>query len=146
MRANALSPLSGDANAFRAEPRIGDASYGLMQILYGTAQKLGYIGDPDGLYDPATNIHWAVMLMAENRARYGNDFSRNYSAYNSGNPDKYKTSVQVAQNVARALQNLAGHSACLHEQALKFRTISHEATFSSEVRKDVDCGQSTLKS
>jgi hypothetical protein len=44
-----------DPNAYRAEPQIGDASRGLMQLLYGTAQALGFAGEPDDLYDPTTN-------------------------------------------------------------------------------------------
>ncbi len=42
--------------AYRAEPQINDASYGLMQVLYSTARDRGYDGPPEGLYDPLTNI------------------------------------------------------------------------------------------
>ncbi|WP_168185872.1 lytic transglycosylase domain-containing protein [Magnetospirillum sp. ME-1] len=42
--------------AYRAEPQINDASYGLMQILSRTAADRGYDGPPEGLYDPETNI------------------------------------------------------------------------------------------
>lgn len=102
-----LTESSGNANAYRAEPQIRDASYGLMQLLERTAKGLGYAGTPDGLYDPQTNIHYGVKLLAQLRARNGDDFARVYSAYNSGDPNKYKVSSQVAKNVNRALQNLS---------------------------------------
>lgn len=43
-------------NAYRAEPQINDASYGLMQVLGSTAADRGYDGPPEGLFDPETNI------------------------------------------------------------------------------------------
>lgn len=49
-----------DPSAYRAEPKLNDASRGLMQILYRSAQDRGYGGAPDGLYDPATNILFGV--------------------------------------------------------------------------------------
>lgn len=97
---------SFNANAFRSEPAINDASYGLMQLLYKTAQGLGYTGQPNGLFDPDINIGLGTKLIAQLRDRYGNDIQRIYSAYNSGNPDKYLTSSEVANNVKRLLANL----------------------------------------
>ena len=97
---------SWNPDAFRAEPRINDASYGLMQLLYRTAKGLGYTGTKDGLYDPATNIDLGTKLLGNLRQRLGDDFQRVYSAYNSGNPDLWTTSKEVAANVARAVQYL----------------------------------------
>jgi len=97
---------SWNPQAYRAEPRINDASYGLMQLLYRTARGLGYTGQPDGLYDPETNINLGARLLGELRRKHGDDFRRVYSAYNSGNPDLWETSTQVAANVARAVSNL----------------------------------------
>lgn len=94
------------AQAFRSEPRISDASYGLMQLLYRTAKGLGYTGMPEGLYDPFVNIDLGTKLLGQLRALYGDDFQRVYSAYNSGSPDLWQTSSQVAANVARAVQSL----------------------------------------
>jgi soluble lytic murein transglycosylase-like protein len=90
--------------AYRAEPRIGDASYGLMQLLSQTARGLGWSGDDaDELFDPVLNIELGTKLLADLRARYGADFRRIYSAYNSGRPDLWETSSQVRHNVDRAL-------------------------------------------
>jgi soluble lytic murein transglycosylase-like protein len=81
----------------------GGGAFGLMQVLYSTAVGLGYEGDPEGLYDPETNIDLGVKLMAQIIQRTGSDFSAMYSAYNSGSATKYLSSTQVAANVNRAL-------------------------------------------
>lgn len=106
VRAVIETESSWQPSAYRAEPQINDASYGLMQLLYRTASGLGYTGDPAGLYDPATNIDLGTKLLGQLRRSYGDDFARVYSAYNSGKPDAYLTSTQVGANVARALGNL----------------------------------------
>ncbi len=98
---------SFNPNAFRAEPRINDASYGLMQLLYKTAKGLGYTGEPEGLYDPETNIDLGAKLLGQLRAKFGDDFRKVYSAYNSGSSTLWQTSSQVAANVARAVENLS---------------------------------------
>lgn len=95
--------------AYRAEPQINDASYGLMQLLHKTARGLGYTGAVNGLYDVDTNIRLGTQLLAELTGRFGDDFRRVYSAYNSGNPDKWETSTQVRTNVERALRNLESY-------------------------------------
>jgi soluble lytic murein transglycosylase-like protein len=89
--------------AYRYEAKIKDASYGLMQLLSKTAYNLGYTGTVEGLYDPYTNIMLGTKLLAENRDRFGDDFTRVYSAYNSGNPDAYQTSTEVYNHVQKAV-------------------------------------------
>lgn len=103
IKAVIMQESSGNPNAYRAEPQINDASYGLMQILLRTARNLGYEGESDGLYDPDTNINLGTKLLAELRQSYGDDIQRVYSAYNSGKPDAYKTSNQVASNVQKVI-------------------------------------------
>lgn len=97
---------SFNPNAYRAEPQINDASYGLMQLLYKTAQGLGYVGDPNGLFDPDTNIMLGTKLLGQLRVKYGDDVNAIYSAYNSGSPTKYLTSSQVNTNVSHFIKNL----------------------------------------
>lgn len=73
--------------AFRAEPKIGDASYGLMQLLYKTARALGFTGVAADLYDPTVNIRLGTRYLADN---VRTALSRGYkvdsaiSAYNAG--------------------------------------------------------------
>jgi soluble lytic murein transglycosylase-like protein len=94
------------STAYRAEPKINDGSYGLMQVLMRTARSLGYTGDSAGLYDPQTNIGLGAKLLAENIQRFGMDFNAVYSAYNSGSPTAYKTNATVTAHVNRAVTYL----------------------------------------
>jgi soluble lytic murein transglycosylase-like protein len=98
---------NGNPQAYRYEAKLNDASYGLMQLLFATAQGLGYEGAPAGLYDPHTNIMLGSQLLGQLRARIGDDFARVYSAYNSGQADLYLTSATVGANVERALNWLS---------------------------------------
>ena len=74
-------------SAYRAEPQIGDASYGLMQLLYGTAKLLGYTGATSGLYDPTTNIRLGTRFLADlikTADKRGYSVDSAISAYNAG--------------------------------------------------------------
>lgn len=97
-------------------PNVHNAGdgYGLMQVLLSTARGLGYDGPAEGLFDPRVNIELGTQLLGQLRAAYGDSFERVYSAYNSGRPDLYLTSRQVANNVNRALaavERYAGEAA-----------------------------------
>lgn len=96
-----MTESSGQQYAYRDEPQIHDGSYGLMQLLERTARGLGFNGDTDELFDPVVNIDLGTRLLSDLRSRYVT-FERVYSAYNSGSPDRYQTSTQVAANVQRA--------------------------------------------
>lgn len=96
-----------DPRAYRAEPQIHDASYGLMQILGRTAAGLGFTGPIEELYDPATNISLGTMLLSQLRDRWGDDFASVYSAYNSGSGTSYLSNSSVAAHVERAERYLA---------------------------------------
>jgi soluble lytic murein transglycosylase-like protein len=69
--------------AIRQEPQIQDASYGLTQILLGTARGLGYTGDAQGLFDPETNVQYGLLYLRQMLDRFG-DLSLALSAYNGG--------------------------------------------------------------
>lgn len=75
---------SWNPQAFRAEPQIGDASRGLMQILYRTAQGMGYGGTPEELFDPAVNITYGTRYLADRVGTFG--YPAGISAYNAGRP------------------------------------------------------------
>lgn len=108
IRAVIETESSWNPNAYRWEQKINDASYGLMQILGKTAIGLGFDGDVyHDLYDPAVNIDLGTRDLAQLIRAYGNDFRRVISAYNSGQPDLWETSDQVAGHVAKAVANLA---------------------------------------
>ncbi len=79
-------------NATRQEPAVycaatgqtGDASYGLMQVLYCTALGLGYTGSPLGLLDPDTNVQLGMQLLGALLATHDQDEAAAASAYNGG--------------------------------------------------------------
>ncbi len=54
---------SNNPDAYRYERALNDASIGLMQILYGTAQDRGYVQGPAGLFDPQTNIRYGMRQL-----------------------------------------------------------------------------------
>ncbi len=79
----------GNTYAIRQEPRIHDASYGLGQLLYGTARGIGYRGKPEGLFDPAVNIDLIARYHKRNFDRYQELNSTQLTvAYNTGSPYK----------------------------------------------------------
>ena len=79
----------GNPKAIRHEPRINDASYGLGQLLYGTAKGLGYRGSAEGLFDPETNIKLIARYHRRNLDKHGHLTGEQLTvAYNTGSPKK----------------------------------------------------------
>lgn len=75
----------GDPRAYRAEPQIADASYGLAQLLSSTARALGWRGtDPAELYAPAVNLPLAARYLADLLRQTGGDLAKAASGYNAG--------------------------------------------------------------
>jgi len=88
----------GNPEAIRHEPAINDASYGLGQILYGTAVLMGYEGTPQQLKDPAVNIDMIARYHRYNLDTYGDlDVAHIATAYNAGNPYSTPTYGHVAK-------------------------------------------------
>lgn len=74
-----------NAKAYREEPAIGDASRGLMQILFRTAKAVGYTGPENGLYDPETNVRYGAKFLRDQIRAKNGDVWAGVSAYNNGN-------------------------------------------------------------
>lgn len=70
-------------NAVRPEPLIGDASYGLMQVLLRTARLYDGGITPDQLLDPPTNITIGTTHLSGLLGRYFS-ISDAVAAYNAG--------------------------------------------------------------
>jgi soluble lytic murein transglycosylase-like protein len=121
-------------NAYREEPQINDASRGLMQVLERTARALGYQGTADGLFDPATSVDLGTKLLAENIQRFGKDFQRVYSAYNSGSATAYLSNSTVKAHVDRAVSYLRAVEAGL-EQASTTGETPDTLTYEDETEK-----------
>lgn len=75
---------SWNVGALRSEPQIGDASYGLMQLLLRTAQGMRPGTTPSDLFDPAVNIDLGTRYLAGQLGQYG--YPAGVSAYNAGHP------------------------------------------------------------
>ncbi len=58
--------------------------YGLMQILPQTARTMGYQGDPEGLYDAATNLEYGVKYLRGAWLVAGRDRDRAVMWYRRG--------------------------------------------------------------
>jgi len=89
--ATIMSESTGDAKAVRYEPSINDSSYGLGQILYGTAKTMGFNGAPSELYNPTVNIDLIGKYHRRNLDVYGEKLTLDQiaTAYNAGNPYAY---------------------------------------------------------
>lgn len=70
--------------ALRAEPHIGDASYGLCQVLLGTARLFEPAVTPSDLFIPAVNIRIGAAFLRDKVRQYG--VEDGVSAYNAGRP------------------------------------------------------------
>lgn len=73
----------GDPDAFRVEPAVADASFGLMQLLLGTARGLGFATAPKFLFDPPVNVELGTRLLAVNTKQHGSPWLA-LIAYNGG--------------------------------------------------------------
>lgn len=65
------------------EKVLQKCSFGLMQIMGGTARFLNYIGPLVGLFDPETNIHLGCKFFAQLAHEYTN-VNDQIAAYNAG--------------------------------------------------------------
>jgi soluble lytic murein transglycosylase-like protein len=82
---------SFNPRAYRNEPRIHDASYGLMQTLYrNTAQAQGFTGSATDLFRPSVSVTWGVKdldtVWEYLNAHFGREPSMDEvaAAYNAG--------------------------------------------------------------
>ena len=69
--------------AYRYEPALQEASYGLCQTLYSTARGLGFTGKPEELFDPRTSLTYGARYLARQLAAFGTP-GLAAAAYNAG--------------------------------------------------------------
>ncbi len=74
----------GNPRAYRAEPKLGDASYGLMQLLCSTARDLGLRGECERLFNPALNLHFGAQYLAWLKGNGAPTWELAVAAYNCG--------------------------------------------------------------
>lgn len=78
-------------------------SYGKMQVLYGTAKSMGYIGPPAGLLRDDESIKYGVKCLSNLHKRYYflNDI---IAAYNAGSPRRTESGEYRNQNYVDAVR------------------------------------------
>jgi len=91
--------------AYRAEPAIKDASYGLMQVLLNTAKTIDRSATTDKLYDPAYNIGIGTAYISKNLSRYPNDLSSAIASYNAGSAYKDSSGRFVSKSGNPSVQD-----------------------------------------
>lgn len=89
--------------AYRAEPQIGDASTGLMQILVGTAKSFDSSVSIEKLKDPVYNIDLGTAYIAQNLKKWPNILDA-IAAYNAGTPRKDEEGYYVNSKGVRNVQ------------------------------------------
>jgi len=77
-----------DPQAYRAEPQINDASYGLMQVLLKTARIFVSDAEAGQMFDPAFNMNVGTAYIAQNLNRYNGNIQDAIAAYNAGTARK----------------------------------------------------------
>lgn len=71
----------------KTEINLQKQSYGLCQIMGGTARWQGFEGNLGALYKPENNLYWGVKYLARLKEKY-EDVPSFLSAYNQGSPRK----------------------------------------------------------
>ncbi len=71
-------------NATRYEPKLGESSVGLMQILPATAKSKGWSGTDQDLMKPANNLYYGIKYLKYQADRYSRDLQKTIAAYNTG--------------------------------------------------------------
>lgn len=106
--AEAIVMVESNARPYVSRKEDTYSSYGLMQILYPTAQGLGYSGSPEGLFDVKTNIYYGVKYIAElmSKPHIGTDIEKIAAGYNAG-PDLYPWPSAYIEKVKTELRRLA---------------------------------------
>lgn len=92
-----------NAKAWRAEPHLGptEGSRGLTQILHRTAKGLGFIGQPDELFEPDRNLRYGLAYLSQQLQRSNYSVADAVAAYNMG----YNRSIaQTTPMIAKIYQ------------------------------------------
>lgn len=113
-----------DPNAIRLEPH-GEASRGLMQLLYATAQEVGYAGAPEGLFDPAVNVALGARYLKKKIAQAGSA-DGGISAYNGG----YRPEIGFGAPATHPLTVCLAHDAagnCIQTHAVAAGEFANQA-------------------
>jgi hypothetical protein len=86
-------------------------SWGLGQIMGGTARWLGYHGPLTGLLDPEVNVRFCELYVNHLLEKYNGNQARALAAYNMGNikscKDTQCSNVDYVQKVKAEMHNMS---------------------------------------
>lgn len=85
-----------DPNAKRYEPKLGEYSMGLGQILPSTARLYGYQGETDWLLGAFNNLDWTAYILRQLWSLYDN-VTDVVAAYNAGTPRRKADGTYINQ-------------------------------------------------
>lgn len=86
-------------------PRRISSSYGLLQIMYSTAQQYGFSEEPEELFKPAIGLRYGCQHLAHLLRRFDGDVDRALTAYNAGSPESAR-GRQYAMKVLKLLETV----------------------------------------
>lgn len=67
-----------------ANPHRTSASYGLMQVMYTTAQQHGFVGLPESLFQPMIGLEYGCRHLRYLLDKCNNDMEQALAQYNGG--------------------------------------------------------------
>lgn len=97
------------------ETTLQQMSWGLMQIMGGTARWLGYRGDLPDLCDPKKNLYWSCQYLAKLTTAHKSNLEDVIASYNAGSPKRdekglYANQKYVNKVVGYYRELLTGHT------------------------------------
>lgn len=103
--ATAIVESHWDSDAVRYEPRLGESSMGIMQILPSTARSYGYIGENDWLLDPLNSLDWGAHILMDLWQKHRGNVPDIVAAYNAGEPRRKADGSYINQAHVNKVMN-----------------------------------------
>ena len=107
-----LAQVEAESNwqpqAYRYEPALKEASYGLLQVLESTARSIGALAPGEGpevLYDPARGLKAGVRYIKLQLTGTGGDWGKAAAAYNAG-PGGLKKAQAKAGGPSKGIEEI----------------------------------------
>lgn len=101
--------LEGKPEFAGQNPRRVSSSYGLMQVMYTTAQQYGFKDNPEALFVPMTGLQYGCLHLRRLLAWSGGDERKAAAAYNGGqgnwmgtDPQRYASKVMKLRDTVKA--------------------------------------------
>ena len=101
--------LEGKPEYANQNPRRVSSSYGLMQVMYTTAQQYGFSDNPEALFVPMTGLQYGCLHLRRLLAWSKGDARKAAAGYNGGqgnwngtDPQRYASKVMKLRDTVKA--------------------------------------------